>query len=25
MSIDEVKSVGNSTINTQDLLDILRK
>lgn len=25
ISIDEVKSVGNSTINTQDLLDILRK
>ena len=25
ISIDDVKSVGNSTINTQDLLDILRK
>ena len=25
ISIDEVKSVGNSAINTQDLLDILRK
>ena len=25
VSIDEVKSVGNSAINTQDLLDILRK
>lgn len=25
ISIDDVKSVGNSAINTQDLLDILRK
>lgn len=25
ISIDDVKAVGNSTINTQDLLDILRK
>ena len=25
ISIDDVKVVGNSTINTQDLLDILRK
>ena len=23
--IDDVKAVGNSTVNTQDLLDILRK